>query len=313
MLRDPDAIIDEVYRSDWGRIVASLIRLVNDFDVAEEAVQEAFAAALTQWRSSGVPESPQAWIVQTARHKAIDRIRRRTRFSEKLESYAASGLITAIEEPEHDTSEIPDDRLRLIFTCCHPALASETPRSGGSSRWTCRIATAAPVIEAGMEHQGTVCLLGYLRQLLERNGLAIMSTLPEGAETLSTSRKYSALLEVAEAIVFHRDLPTLFHDLAGRLHRVVRFDYLALILRDDPTSTMRFHLLETSQPVSPPPAPASLPEKDGPAWWVWQNQQPLIISNLEEDPRWVKFRERTKLAPRKLGRGGRVLMLRNLS
>ena len=118
-------MIDEVYRSDWGRIVASLIRLVDDFDVAEEAVQEAFAAALAQWRSSGVPESPQAWIIQTARHKAIDRIRRRTRFAEKLESYAASGLITAIEEPDHDTSEIPDDRLRLIFTCCHPALASE--------------------------------------------------------------------------------------------------------------------------------------------------------------------------------------------
>jgi RNA polymerase sigma-70 factor (ECF subfamily) len=125
MLKDPDTVLDGVYRSDWGRIVASLIRLVNDFDVAEEAVQEAFAAALAQWRSSGVPESPQAWIVQTARHKAIDRIRRRTRFSEKLESYAASGLITAIEEPDHDTSEIPDDRLRLIFTCCHPALASE--------------------------------------------------------------------------------------------------------------------------------------------------------------------------------------------
>ncbi len=125
MLRDPDAIIDEVYRSDGGRIVASLIRLVNDFDVAEEAVQEAFAAALAQWRISGAPDSPQAWIVQTARHKAINRIRRRARFSEKLESYAASGLITAIEEPDHDTSEIPDDRLRLIFTCCHPALAGE--------------------------------------------------------------------------------------------------------------------------------------------------------------------------------------------
>src|SRR5208337_2213270 len=125
MLRDPDAIIDEVYRFDWGRIVASLIRLVKDFDVAEEAVQEAFAAALTQWRSSGVPESPQAWIVQTARHTAIDRIRRRTRFSEKLESYAASGLITAIEEPDHDTSEIPDDRLRLIFTAFIPAERTE--------------------------------------------------------------------------------------------------------------------------------------------------------------------------------------------
>jgi RNA polymerase sigma-70 factor (ECF subfamily) len=125
MLRDPDTILDEVYRSDWGRIVASLIRLVNDFDVAEEAVQEAFAAGLAQWRSSGVPESPQAWIFQTARHKAIDIIRRRTRFADQLESYAVSGLITAIDEPHHDTSEIPDDRLRLIFTCCHPALADE--------------------------------------------------------------------------------------------------------------------------------------------------------------------------------------------
>src|SRR5208337_4066035 len=125
MLRDPDAIIDEVYRSDGGRIVASLIRLVNDFDVAEEAVQEAFAAALAQWRTSGVPESPQAWIIQTARHKAIDRIRRRTRFSEKLESYASSRSLTAVAEPDLETSEIPDDRLRLIFTCCHPALASE--------------------------------------------------------------------------------------------------------------------------------------------------------------------------------------------
>jgi len=125
MPRDPDAIIDEVYRADWGRIVASLIRFVNDFDVAEEAVQEAFAAALAQWRSAGVPDSPQAWIVKTARHKAIDRIRRRERFSEKLESYGASRLPTTIDEPDRDASEIPDDRLRLIFTCCHPALASE--------------------------------------------------------------------------------------------------------------------------------------------------------------------------------------------
>ena len=134
MLRDPDTIIDEVYRSDWGRIVASLIRLVNVFDVAEEAVQEAFAAALAQWRSSGVLESLQAWIVETARHTAIDRIRRRTRFSEKLESYAASGLITAIEEPDHDTSEIPDDRLRLIFTAFIPAERRRIPpRSRGGS------------------------------------------------------------------------------------------------------------------------------------------------------------------------------------
>ncbi|MGI8991565.1 MAG: RNA polymerase sigma factor [Bryobacteraceae bacterium] len=115
--------VEALYRSDWGRIVATLVRLVGDFDLAEESAQEAFAAAVEQWRASGVPEFPRAWIVQTARHKAIDRIRRRERFEQKLESYALDGLDRAIEEPDYDTNEIPDDRLRLIFTCCHPALA----------------------------------------------------------------------------------------------------------------------------------------------------------------------------------------------
>jgi RNA polymerase sigma-70 factor (ECF subfamily) len=125
MLPEANAAVDSVYRSDWGRIVATMIRLVGDFDVAEEAAQEAFTAAVGQWREAGVPEFPRAWIIQTARHKAIDRIRRRTLFEKKLESYAASEWIRAIEEPDDDTSEIPDDRLRLIFTCCHPALAVE--------------------------------------------------------------------------------------------------------------------------------------------------------------------------------------------
>src|SRR6059058_3400112 len=125
MLADANVAIDTVYRSDWGRIVATLVGLFGDFDVAEEAAQEAFAAAVGQWKGSGVPEFPRAWIIQTARHKALDRIRRRTRFEEKVEWYAASGLIPTLEEPDYDTSEIPDDRLRLIFTCCHPALAPE--------------------------------------------------------------------------------------------------------------------------------------------------------------------------------------------
>ncbi len=115
--------VQAVYSSDWSRIVATLIRSFGDFDLAEEAAQEAFAAAVDQWRESGVPDSPPAWIIQTARHKAIDRLRRQTRFQEKVESYAASGLIRTVEEPDYDASEIPDDRLRLIFTCCHPALA----------------------------------------------------------------------------------------------------------------------------------------------------------------------------------------------
>ena len=120
----PHVAVEETYLADWGRIVATLIRLVGDFDVAEEAAQEAFAAAAEQWRVSGVPEFPRAWIIQTARHKAIDRIRRRARLEEKLDAYAAAGFGQAVAA-EYDPQEIPDDRLRLIFTCCHPALALE--------------------------------------------------------------------------------------------------------------------------------------------------------------------------------------------
>jgi RNA polymerase sigma-70 factor (ECF subfamily) len=122
---NPAAAVDAVYRSDWGRIVATLIRLVGDFDVAEEAAQEAFAAAVDKWPTSGIPDFPRAWIIQTARHKAIDRLRRQASFARKLETYVASGLNRTVEEPDYVTDEIPDDRLRLIFTCCHPALAPE--------------------------------------------------------------------------------------------------------------------------------------------------------------------------------------------
>ena len=124
MARDADEAVEELYRSDWGRTVAALIQLVGDFEIAEEAAQEAFTASVNQWRISGVPEFPRAWIIQTARHKAIDRIRRRTRFKEKLDLYAHE-LGEATEVPEYDDAEIPDERLRLIFTCCHPALAFE--------------------------------------------------------------------------------------------------------------------------------------------------------------------------------------------
>ena len=117
--------VETVYRAEWGRIVAALISLIGDFDLAEECAQEAFTAAIHQWETEGVPEFPRAWIIQTAKHKAIDRIRRKARFEEKLETYATSGMVREVEVPDYDSSEIPDDRLRLIFTCCHPALALE--------------------------------------------------------------------------------------------------------------------------------------------------------------------------------------------
>src|SRR5256714_6295662 len=131
--------VDEVYRSNWGRIVATLIGAFGDFDLAEEAAQEAFAAAVNQWRTTGIPDSPAAWIIQTARHKAIDRLRRRTRFQEKIESYVYE-LPTTTEQSEIEIGEIRDDRLRLVFTCCHPALAEEA-QVGLTLRTLCGLET----------------------------------------------------------------------------------------------------------------------------------------------------------------------------
>jgi len=122
---DAAAAIESVYRSDWGRIVATLISLLGDFELAEEYAQEAFTAALDQWPLTGVPDSPRAWIVSTARHKAIDRLRRQTLFNEKLQPQLARELPSTTEQPEFEGDEIPDERLRLIFTCCHPSLALE--------------------------------------------------------------------------------------------------------------------------------------------------------------------------------------------
>lgn len=125
MLSNPNLAVDAVYRSDWGRIVATLIRQFGDFELAEDAAQEAFTAAVDQWRTDGVPDSPSAWIIQTAKHKAIDRLRRQTRLKEKLEADPDFASEPIVEAPTLDLGEIPDDRLRLIFTCCHPALSLE--------------------------------------------------------------------------------------------------------------------------------------------------------------------------------------------
>src|SRR5215469_14995619 len=117
--------VETVYRNEWGRIVATLIRLVGDFDLAEECAQEAFTAAVDQWEGQGVPTTPRAWIIQTARNKAIDRIRRKGRYEEKLAIYRNTERERESQVPDYDSAEIADDQLRLIFTCCHPALAPE--------------------------------------------------------------------------------------------------------------------------------------------------------------------------------------------
>jgi len=113
--------IEEIFRAEHGRILATLIRLLGDIDVAEEALQEAFATALEQWPVAGPPTNPASWLVSTARHKAIDRLRRRARLARKQDEIARHIELLAEEED----APVPEDRLRLIFTCCHPALATE--------------------------------------------------------------------------------------------------------------------------------------------------------------------------------------------
>jgi RNA polymerase sigma-70 factor, ECF subfamily len=117
--------VDAVYRAESRRVLATLIRLLGDFDIAEEGLHDAFIAAVEQWPHEGVPQNPRAWLVSTGRFKAIDRIRRRSKFDVSLEEVAEQ--IEAIPAPEigSEHGQVEDDRLRLIFTCCHPALAPD--------------------------------------------------------------------------------------------------------------------------------------------------------------------------------------------
>jgi len=119
--------LEQIYRDEWGRIVATLIRLLGSFELAEEAAQEAFSAALVQWPREGVPASPRAWLVSTARFKAIDALRRQKRFhSTSFDEGDPAASLAVVSGPDYgEEALMEDDRLRLIFTCCHPALAME--------------------------------------------------------------------------------------------------------------------------------------------------------------------------------------------
>jgi RNA polymerase sigma-70 factor, ECF subfamily len=115
--------VAQLFRDEWSRAVSILIRVLGDFDLAEDAVQDAFTTALERWPRDGVPRNPGAWVVTTARNRAIDRLRRERTFARKAELLARLEALPAAEE--EDMTSIPDDRLALVFTCCHPALAAE--------------------------------------------------------------------------------------------------------------------------------------------------------------------------------------------
>ncbi len=122
MIADVEVAVSRAFRDDWGRIVATLIRLTGDWDLAEESAQDAFARALEHWGRDGIPRSPGAWLTTTARHRALDQLRRRRTGAAKHEE---AGVLRAADEPKRDDGGIADDRLRLMFTCCHPALPLE--------------------------------------------------------------------------------------------------------------------------------------------------------------------------------------------
>ncbi|HJT21485.1 MAG TPA: sigma-70 family RNA polymerase sigma factor, partial [Nitrospira sp.] len=119
------AKVDEVYRSESRHVLATLIRLLGDFEAAEEALHEAFAAAMEQWPRDGVPANPRAWLVSTGRFKAIDGMRRRARYDASLNELAKHAEATTADPTDCADEHIEDDRLRLIFTCCHPSLKPE--------------------------------------------------------------------------------------------------------------------------------------------------------------------------------------------
>jgi RNA polymerase sigma-70 factor, ECF subfamily len=139
-VKDVHELVDAVYRSESRQVLATLIRLLGDFETAEEALHDAFAAAVEQWARDGIPANPRAWLVSTGRFKAIDGMRRRARFDASLPELAKQ-LETSTSDPDElDDEHVEDDRLRLIFTCCHPALSPEA-QAAMTLREVCGLAT----------------------------------------------------------------------------------------------------------------------------------------------------------------------------
>ena len=120
---DVESAVAEAFRHEWGRVVATLIRMTGDWDLAEECAQDAFAAALARWGTDGVPDRPGAWLTTTARNRALDRLRRSKTEAAKLQEVATLSVLQ--EPPDYGDSGVSDDRLRLMFTCCHPALSRD--------------------------------------------------------------------------------------------------------------------------------------------------------------------------------------------
>ncbi len=154
-------ILDDIYRTESRRVLSTLIRLLGDFELAEDAMHEAFSAAMEQWQTEGIPKNPRAWLVSAGRFKAIDQIRRRAKFETSFEPLAEQLADRLGVEEDFDDDKIEDDRLRLIFTCCHPALAPEA-RTALTLREVCAMTTEeiARAFSDDTIHSGTANCAG---------------------------------------------------------------------------------------------------------------------------------------------------------
>jgi RNA polymerase sigma-70 factor (ECF subfamily) len=237
------ARVAEAFRLEYGRVVASVLRIVRDIDTAEEVVQEAFARALDHWPTAGTPERPGAWLMTTARRRALDHLRRARRAGAHADALAYASALEATDEGPDvpDPDEIPDDRLRLIFTCCHPGLPADSRVAltlrlvGGLS--TTEIARAFLASEATIAQR----LVRAKRTIRER---ALPYEVPEGAEL---GERLPAVLAAVylifnEGYAAHSGESLVRHDLCREAVRLARM--LAELMPDEPEVLGLLALLE---------------------------------------------------------------------
>ena len=214
--------VDAVYRSESRRVLATLIRLLGDFDLAEEALHDAFTAAMEQWPRDGVPGNPRAWLVSAGRFKAIDALRRRARFDTSL-ARLAEDLNTGAGDAAGSTSEdLEDDQLRLIFTCCHPALPPEA-QVALTLREVCGLTT-------------------------EEIARAFLTTAPTVAQRIVRAKRKIRDARIPYRIPSREDLP-------GRLDSVLRVVYLVFTegyAASSGPSLTRIGALQVEPPSSEP-------------------------------------------------------------
>jgi RNA polymerase sigma-70 factor, ECF subfamily len=267
---DVPARVAEAFRLEYGRVVACVLRIVRDIDAAEEVVQEAFARALDHWSADGTPERPGAWLLTTARRRALDHLRRAHRAGARADALAYESALDAIDESPDvaDAEEIPDDRLRLIFTCCHPGLAADSRVAltlrlvGGLS--TAEIARAFLVPEPTIAQR----LVRAKRTIRER---ALPYEVPEGPEL---SERLPAVLAVVylifnEGYSAHTGEALVRHDLCREALRLGRM--LAELMAEEPEVLGLLALMELQASRSATRTDAEgnlvlLADQDRPRW-----------------------------------------------